>query len=168
MNRRKFIASLGASALGAGVLHGASSTPMQSNPDQAPSASLGSLLSLDDVEAQAQKVLTPAVYDFIAGGAADELTIKWNREKYRDIRLRQHVLEDLSKLDCSTTLLGQTLRAPILLAPTSNHRFVHSEGELATARGAGLAESTMVLSSGANTSIEEVVKVAQVEGIVTG
>ena len=133
---------------------------MQTNPDQAPSAPLGSLLSLDDVEAQAQKVLLPAVYDFIAGGAADELTIKWNREKYRDIRLRQHILEDLSKLDCSTTLLGQTLRAPIILAPTSNHRFVHPEGELATARGAGLAESTMVLSSGANTSIEDVAKVA--------
>jgi 4-hydroxymandelate oxidase len=52
------------------------------------------------------------------------------------------------------------METPILLAPTSNHRFVHPEGELATARGAGLSGVTMVLSSGANTSIEDVMGVA--------
>ena len=117
------------------------------------------VLTLDHAKGLVAKDGAPSGF-IIAGGAADELTIKWNREKYRDIRLRQHVLADLSNLDCSTTLLGQTLRAPILLAPTSNHRFVHTDGELATVRGAGLAETTMVLSSGANTSIEDVVKVA--------
>jgi 4-hydroxymandelate oxidase len=121
---------------------------------------LTDLLCLDDVEARARQVMKPEVYDFVSGGAADELTIKWNREKYRDIRLRQKVLADLSHLDCSTTVLGQKLSTPIILAPTSNHRFVHPEGELATARGAGLAEVTMVLSSGANTSVEDVMSVA--------
>ena len=160
MNRRNFIATLGASAVGARVLTGAASTPMTSVAAPPSVPLLSDLLCLDDYEAQAQKILPPAVYDFIAGGAADELTIKWNREKYRELRLRQHVLEDLSKLDCSITLLGQTMQSPILLAPTSNHRFVHPEGEIATARGAGLAQTTMVLSSGANTSVEDVVKSA--------
>jgi 4-hydroxymandelate oxidase len=50
---------------------------------------------------------------------------------------------------------------PIVVAPTANHRLVHPEGELATVRGANLAKATMVLSSGANTSVEEVVRAAE-------
>ena len=160
MNRRKFIATIGASALGAGALK-VPAAPSVEKPMKSPvEPKLSELLCVDDVEARAREMMKPEVYDFIAGGAADELTIKWNREKYREIRLRQRVLADLSGLDCSTTLLGQKLTTPILLAPTSNHRFVHPDGELATARGAGLAGVTMVLSSGANTSVEDVMSVA--------
>jgi 4-hydroxymandelate oxidase len=162
MNRKTFLtAALSAGALGAHALKAAVETapaaPVATPPQ---SAKLTDLLCLDDVEAVAQKVMVPAVYDFVAGGAADELTIRWNREKYREIRLQQRVLADVSNLDCSTTLIGQPLSAPILLAPTANHRLVHPDGELATARGAGLAGVTMVLSSGANTSIEDVIRVA--------
>ncbi len=124
------------------------------------SASLDPLLNLDDVEAAARNVMLPAVYDFVAGAAADELTVRWNREKYRDIRLQARVLRDLSGLDCSTTLLGQRMSTPILLAPTASHRLSHPEGELATVRGAGAFGATMVLSSGSNTSIEDVVAAA--------
>lgn len=160
MNRRKFIATLGAGALGASTLKHADLAHAETISNSPAMPTLTDLLCLDEVEACARQVMKPEVYDFVSGGAADELTIKWNREKYRDIRLRQKVLADLSHLDCSTTVLGQKLSTPIILAPTSNHRFVHPEGELATARGAGLAEVTMVLSSGANTSVEDVMSVA--------
>ncbi|MEO7600155.1 MAG: alpha-hydroxy acid oxidase [Opitutus sp.] len=160
MNRRTFIARIGAGALGASTLNRTSAADPANIASRSVVPKLADLLCLDDVEARARQVMSPEVYDFVAGGAADELTIKWNREKYRDIRLRQRVLADLSQLDCSTTLFGQRLSTPILLAPTSNHRFVHPEGELATARGAGLAGVTMVLSSGANTSVEDVMRVA--------
>ena len=121
---------------------------------------LTDLLSLEDIETEAQRVMPPAVHDYVAGGAADELTIKWNVEKYRDIKLEPNALIDVSGLDTTTTLFGQRHSLPILLAPVSNQRLVHPDGELATARGAGIAGVTMVLSSGANTSIEDVVKAA--------
>src|SRR5688572_29926794 len=162
MNRKKFLGTLGASAAVASTFKAVAQTPpiASDNAMNPPPADLLQLLNLDDVEERARAVMPASVYDFVAGGAADELTIRWNREKYRDIRLLQRVLADVSNLDCSTTLLGQRLSMPILVAPTANHRLVHPDGELATARGAGLARATMVLSSGANTSVEDVVRAA--------
>ena len=55
---------------------------------------------------------------------------------------------------------GRSFAYPLLLEPTGGHRSTHPDGELATARGAGHANATMVLSTVASTSIEEVVKVA--------
>lgn len=66
-----------------------------------------------------------------------------------------------SKLDTRVTLFGQEHAFPILLAPTATQKLTHAEGELATARGAGAAGTTMVLSSFSNTSLEEVAAVAK-------
>lgn len=159
MNRKNFLGALGAGAIGVGAIKTAAQTPSPAAMSTT-KATLGSLLCLDDVETAARLQMLESVYNFVAGGAADELTIRWNREKFRDIRLQERVLNDVSNLDCSTTVLRQKLSMPILLAPTANHRLVHPEGELATARGAGMAGATMVLSSGANTSIEDVIRVA--------
>jgi len=161
ITRKEFMAALGVSGL---VLSSLESSAAAGAAPPAPPASgkpaLEPLLNLDDVEAAARTVMPPAVYDFVAGAAADEITVRWNREKYRDIRLQPRVLRDLEGLDCSTTLLGQRMPTPILLAPTASHRLSHPEGELATARGAGAFGATMVLSSGSNTSIEDVMAVA--------
>ncbi len=156
------MAALGVGGLALNSLEGTTTTPagVASASLPAGSAPLEPLLNLDDVEAQARAIMLPSVYDFVSGAAADELTVRWNREKYRDIRLQARVLRDLSGLDCSTTLLGQRMATPILLAPTSGHRLSHPEGELATARGAGAFGATMVLSSGSTTSIEDVMSVA--------
>jgi len=121
---------------------------------------LKELLSLHDVESMAKTILSSSAYTYYSSGAADEITLRWNEEKYRDIRLRQRVLNDVSKLDTTIELLGQRLDSPILLSPASNQRLAHPEGELATARRAGMVSTTMILSSGSNTSIEDVVKAA--------
>lgn len=121
---------------------------------------LTDLLTLDDIEARARDIMLPAVHAYVAGGAADEITLRWNREKYQDIRLRQRVLRDLSGLDCSTTLLGQRMAMPLLLAPAGAQMLAHPEGELATVRGAGAVGTTTVLSCASNTSIEEVMAAA--------
>ena len=171
MSRKQFMAALGVGGLALNSLEAGAETPglgaetpglgtgAPSSPSATP-ASLASLLNLDDVEAQARTVMLPSVYDFVSGAAADEITVRWNREKYRDIRLQAKILRDLSGLDCSTTLLGEKMSTPILLAPTSGHKLSHPEGELATARGAGAFGATMVLSSGSTTSIEDVMRVA--------
>ncbi|MEO6875229.1 MAG: alpha-hydroxy acid oxidase [Opitutaceae bacterium] len=157
MDRKTFLTTLGGGALSIKAL-GSAAEPSQ--PADRPDSDLVELLCLDDFEARARQLLPPAVYNYVAGGAADEVTLRWNREKYREIRLQQEVLRDLSALDCSTTLFGQKMNTPILLAPTSGHKLSHPEGELATARGAGAFGATMVLSSGSNTSIEDVMAVA--------
>lgn len=161
ITRKEFMAALGVSGLALSSLEGSATAGASSPASPAPGTqALEPLLNLDDVEAAARAVMSPAVYDFVAGAAADEITVRWNRERYRDLRLQARVLRDLAGLDCSTTLLGQRMPTPILLAPTASHRLSHPEGELATARGAGAFGTTMVLSSGSNTSIEDVMAVA--------
>lgn len=122
---------------------------------------LESLLNLDDVEDAARTAMPRVVYNYVSGGAADEITVRWNRERFSDYRLRQRVLRDLSTLDCSTTLLGRRMPLPLLLAPTAGHCFTHPRGELATAEAAGAMGVTFGLSSGTHTSIEDVMKVAK-------
>jgi 4-hydroxymandelate oxidase len=155
MTRRNFLAAVGASAL-----TGAPKSGSLASPEALPSP-LGDMLNLDDFEAAARKTLHTSVFAYVSSGAADEITLGWNRERYRELRLMPRALIDVSRVDCSTVLLGHPMPTPILFAPVSNQRLVHPDGELATARGAGLTGTTMVLSSGANTSIEDVVGVAK-------
>ncbi|MSU47220.1 MAG: alpha-hydroxy-acid oxidizing protein [Lacunisphaera sp.] len=162
MNRKTFLTTaIGAGALGAHVLKAATEdTPSAPAAKPPPAARLSDLLCLDDVEAVARNVMLPSAYAYVAGGAADEITLRWNREKYREIRLLPQALRDISALDCSTTILGKKMSTPIILAPTGVQALTHPEAELATARGAGAFGATMVLSSGSNKSIEEVMAVA--------
>ena len=117
-------------------------------------------LSLPDFEALAQKHISHGAWARVQGGAADEITLRWNREAYEHIRLRPRVLVDVSKLDTRITLLGQELPFPILLAPTGAQGFVYPQGELEVARGAGVAQATLVISSSASLRVEEVAKAA--------
>jgi 4-hydroxymandelate oxidase len=117
-------------------------------------------VSLQDFEASARKRMAPGIYDFIAGGAADEITIRWNREAYDRLRLRPRVLVDVSRVDTRVKLLGLDLPHPILLAPVAYQRLVHRQGELAAARGAGASESVFVVSSSATVPVEEIARVA--------
>ena len=99
-------------------------------------------------------------WEYISGGAADELTLRWNRESYDRIRLRPRVLVDVSQLDTKVTLFGREMPYPILLAPTAYHKLAHPEGEIATAKGAGASGATMVVSTSATTSLEDIAQVA--------
>jgi 4-hydroxymandelate oxidase len=117
-------------------------------------------VNLFDYEELARKRLPAMAYEYIAGGAGDEVTLHDNRSRFDGIRLKPRVLRDVSTLDTSTTLFGQRLAYPIVLAPTAYHKITHPEGETATARGAGAAHATMCVSSFATTSIEDVAKAA--------
>jgi 4-hydroxymandelate oxidase len=99
-------------------------------------------------------------YEYVSAGAGDEITLRENQAAFDRLRLHPRVLVDVSALDTRVTLLGQALEFPILLAPTAYHRLVHAEGELATVRGAAAAGATLVASSFATTSIEDMAKAA--------
>lgn len=121
---------------------------------------LDQALSLPDFEALAQGRISHGAWARVQGGAADEITVRWNRKAYDEIRLRPRVLVDVSKLDTSVTVLGEHLPFPIFLAPTGAQGFVYPNGELAVARGAGAAKALLVISSSASLRVEDVARAA--------
>ncbi|ADB37862.1 alpha-hydroxy acid oxidase [Spirosoma linguale] len=118
------------------------------------------LINLFDVEKLAAERMTPMAYEYVASGAADEFTLRWNRQALDSIKLNTRVLVDVSRIDTRVSLFGLDLAYPILVAPTAYHRTMHPEGELATARGAGAAEALYVVSSFTNTPLSEIASVA--------
>jgi 4-hydroxymandelate oxidase len=114
------------------------------------------LLTLDDYEQQARSSLTHMACEYLTGGAGDELTVRWNREAFGRIRLRPRVLEDVTTIDTSVSLLGQRMRSPLILGPIAYQKLVHPDGETGSARGAAEEGLTCVVSTAANCSIEDV------------
>src|SRR5262245_4976298 len=117
-------------------------------------------VNLFEFEPLARARLSPMAWEYISGGAGDEVTLRWNRESFDRIKLRPRILVDVSKLDTRINLFGREHSFPILLAPTAYQRMIHSEGELATAKGAGAAGAVMVVSTMATTSVEEIAAAA--------
>jgi 4-hydroxymandelate oxidase len=118
------------------------------------------VLSLPEFEALARQAMTPMAYEYVASGAAEEHTVRWNREAFDRIRLRPRVLRDVAMVDTRVTLFGRELAFPVLLAPVAYHRVLHPDGELETARGAAAAGITWIVSTGTTTSIGDIARSA--------
>jgi 4-hydroxymandelate oxidase len=118
-------------------------------------------VNLDDFEPIAREKLSQMIYDFYAGGAEDEITLRENREAFRRRFLKYRVLVDVAERDTRTTLLGQELPSPVILAPTAMHKLAHPEGEAATARAAAGMGTLMTLSSVSTTTLEDVAAAAE-------
>jgi len=121
---------------------------------------MSQIVNLFDFEKLAVSKMTDMAYEYVASGAADEFTVRWNRQALDAIKLNPTVLVDVSQIDTSTSLLGLDLPHPILIAPTAYHKIMHPEGELATAQGASAARALYVVSSFTTTPLEEIAKVA--------
>lgn len=118
-------------------------------------------INVYDFEAAAREKLPQMAYDYYASGAHDEITLRENHAAYDRIKLNYRVLKDISRRDCSVTLLGQQMALPVMIAPTAFHRMAHPDGEIATVKAAGAAGTTMILSTLSTTSIEDVMAAAQ-------
>jgi 4-hydroxymandelate oxidase len=112
------------------------------------------------VEASARKLLDQEVYDFLAGGAGEEVTLEDNLAAWSRLRLRPRVLRDVSAPDTATTVLGTSLALPVLVAPVGFQRLAHADGECATASGAADAGSLMVISTRASRLLEDIAATA--------
>jgi 4-hydroxymandelate oxidase len=116
--------------------------------------------NLLEYEEAARAVLPPSVYDYYAGGAEDEVTLRWNRAAFQRYMLRPRVLVDVSRIDASVDLLGERLPFPVLLAPTAFQRLAHADGELATARAARTAGTILIASTLSTFPIEQIAAAA--------
>lgn len=110
-----------------------------------------------EVQAAAERVMTPGAVGYVSGGAGGEETMRANREAFDHWRLLPRMLRGIpAERDLSTTLLGTTLPAPVLLAPVGVLSIVHAEAERAVARAAAALRLPMVLSTAASTAMEDV------------
>lgn len=121
---------------------------------------LSTAASVADYRRLARRRLPRGVFDYVDGGAEDELSLRRNGEAFRRLEFRPRVLCDVSAVDTSTTLLGRRLPVPVVLAPTGFTRIATSGGELDVARAAARAGLPYALSTMATRSIEEVAGVS--------
>lgn len=111
-------------------------------------------------ERRAREMLEPGPLSYFAGGAGDEDTLGENLAALRRWRLRPRVLVDVSNVTTSTTVLGQEVSLPLLVAPVAAQRVVHPDGELASARAAAAAGTVFCLSTFGTASPAEVAAAA--------
>lgn len=116
-------------------------------------------INLLDYEQLARDKLPRTVYDYYAGGADDNVTLRENSAAYDRIRLRPRTLVDVTQRDTQITLFGYTLPAPLIIAPLALAGMAHPDGEIAIAKGADTVPIT--LSMLGTRTIEEVAGAAQ-------
>ncbi|HEX2240321.1 MAG TPA: alpha-hydroxy-acid oxidizing protein [Actinomycetota bacterium] len=104
----------------------------------------------------ARRVLSDEAFDYVAGSAGSEDTLRANREAFRKWRLVPRLLRDVSVRDVSTRLFDVDLPAPVLLAPVGVQSIVHPEAEIAVARAAAELGLPLVLSTLSSKTLEEV------------
>lgn len=131
-----------------------------SNQSQSP-ISLDQFLALPDFEPAAKQVLPHPVYEYIASGAGNEITLIDNQRAYDRIRIWPRVLNDVRSVDTTVSLFGKMLSSPILLAPAAYQGAMHPSGELGTVRGAGRAGIPFVVSTNTTVPVEELIKEAR-------
>ena len=117
---------------------------------------LARAFSIDDLAQVARSRLPRAVFDFYAGGAEDEVSLRRNRQAFGDTVLAPRILAGISQVDLSTTLLGQPASMPVAIAPMGAVGFGRRNGDVDLARAARQAGVPHVLSTMANASIERV------------
>jgi 4-hydroxymandelate oxidase len=115
-----------------------------------------SYVNVRDFELAARDVLDPVYYDFFAGGAQDEITVRANHEALSRIRLVPRILRGAGPPQLDVTVLGADMAMPILVAPTAFHRLAHPEAERATARACAAAGVTLIAAMLSTVAIEDV------------
>ena len=119
-------------------------------------------INIDDMRSLARKRLPKTVFEFIDGGAQDEISLRANRADFERYAFRTRTLTDISTRDISTSILGQRSAAPLILAPTGLAGLLSRRGELSASRAAAQAGVPYCLSTMATTSIEDIAKSSDV------
>jgi L-lactate dehydrogenase (cytochrome) len=114
------------------------------------------IANIADLREQARRNLPRAIFEFIDGGAHDEVTLRANREDFARLNLLPSVLTDVSQREQSVSVLGQTYRLPLILAPTGLPGIVWPGGAMEAARAADQAGAGFCLSCMSTSRIEDI------------
>ncbi len=118
-------------------------------------------ISPDELETRAREKLPREAFDYVAGGAGGEDTVRANRAAFTRWRIVPHMLRDIATRDLHVDLLGQRFAVPIMLAPLGVLSIVHPDGELAVARAAASLGVPYMLSTASSHPMEQVAGTAE-------
>lgn len=122
---------------------------------------LQSAINIDDLRKMARRRLPRMVFDYIDGGAEDEVTLRRSVDRYADYQWQWDALVDISKIDTRTTVLGQSSAQPFFISPTAASRLFHPRlGERAVARAAASAGIPYSASTLASVRLEDIATAA--------
>ncbi len=131
--------------------------PVRLNPTD---RRLASAATIWDLRSVARRHTPRAVFDYVDGAAESETSLRRSREAFARIEFVPSVLQDVSTIDTSTTILGRPSALPFVFAPTGFTRLMNHEGEPAVARVAGRLGIPYALSTLGTTSPEDVARAA--------
>ncbi len=113
-------------------------------------------ISISDYKNLAKTKLKKEIFDYISGGADNEITAIENENAFSRIYLKPQVLRNVIQTDISSHVLGRDVNNPIMIAPTSFHKLVDEGGEVSTARAAQESNVPMVVSVMSCDSMESI------------
>ncbi|WP_256753114.1 alpha-hydroxy acid oxidase [Mesorhizobium sp. Mes31] len=116
--------------------------------------------NFSDFRRMAQRRLPGPIFDYIDGGADDEVTYRRNTKSFETCDLVPNVLRGVSEIDMSVTVMGQKLAMPVYCSPTALQRLFHHQGERAVARAAAKYGTMFGVSSLGTVSLEEARKIS--------
>ena len=121
---------------------------------------LNDCYNFEDFRKLAKKKLPSPIFNYIDGGADDEITLRRNSEAFDNCDLVPNILNNVGEPDLSTTIFGKKIDMPIFLSPTAMQRLYHYDGDKASARAAEKFGTFYSMSSMANTTMEEISNVS--------
>lgn len=119
---------------------------------------LGDCHNLHDFRELARRRLPKPIFDYIDGGADDEITLRQNTESFERCDLVPNILRGVESLDLSVTVMGQKLAMPVYCSPTALQRLFHHDGERAVAAAAAKFGTMFGVSSLGTLSLEQLRK----------
>jgi isopentenyl diphosphate isomerase/L-lactate dehydrogenase-like FMN-dependent dehydrogenase/thioredoxin reductase len=135
--------------------------PDHEGDDEGERAGVPEFINLREVEPVARLRLDPVHYDYFAGGAQDEVTVRANIRAFKRLTLVPRILRGAGPPSLDVSVLGSDATMPVLLAPTAFHKLAYPEGELATARAAAAAGTIMVSAMLSTVAIEDIAAAAR-------
>jgi L-lactate dehydrogenase (cytochrome) len=112
--------------------------------------------SVADLRELAKKRIPRAIFDYAAGGAYEETTLRRNTDDLDAMSFRQRVMVDVSNVSLATTLLGQPVSMPLAIGPTGLAGLFHGDGEILAAKAAAACGIPYCMSTMSICSIEDV------------
>jgi L-lactate dehydrogenase (cytochrome) len=112
--------------------------------------------TIGELRAAARRRVPGVVFDYVDGGAGDEVTLRRNMAALRRIELRPRVLVDVSRVTTSTTVLGEPVALPLIGAPMGLTGLLNPGAEVALTRALHEAGTVSVLAAMASCSLAEV------------
>jgi len=117
---------------------------------------LKKVVNLAEMRLLSKKRVPKAVFDYVDGGANDELAYARSQEIYSRVEFRAKVLRDVSKIDLTADIVGQKSALPIIFAPTGYTRMMHYQGEVMIAKVCEENDLVYNLSTMGTTSSKEI------------